>query len=210
MHGKLRKVLNFSHSHILQSQWWTCESRIVTDFLSYLSHTTQLSTKLFVTKLNRVRIWNIINVIEIYWRITYKHNFAKYFLSTHICVHICVDLVIPRNFYKVWFALVGFRILLANSGVVKYQNHLIHLVIGFKHDMPCIVRSEALRGNSYLSVHSAQCASCTDWSSWPHHASDLAMHVTSCINPLYNQVAYTWSACESLVGRDAICQLGKK
>ena len=41
-----------------------------------------------------------------------------------------------------------------------YQNQMIHVIIGFKHDVSCIVRSESLRGHEVR-------ASCTDWSSWP-------------------------------------------
>ena len=37
-----------------------------------------------------------------------------------------------------------------------YQNQIIHVIIGFKHDVSCIVRSKALRGHSDTSVHSAR------------------------------------------------------
>ena len=47
-----------------------------------------------------------------------------------------------------------------------------------------MVRSEALRGHSDTSMHSALRASCIDWSSWPLRASDLTMHNTSCLNPI--------------------------
>ena len=63
---------------------------------------------------------------------------------------------------------------------------MIHVIIGFKHDVSCIVRSEALRGHSDTSMHSALRASCIDWSSWPLRASDLTMHDTSCLNPYYS------------------------
>ena len=53
-------------------------------------------------------------------------------------------------------------------------NVLIHVIIGFKHDVLCIVRSEALRGRLETSVHCyTLLASCTDWSLWPLHASNL-------------------------------------
>ena len=65
---------------------------------------------------------------------------------------------------------------LADFGFVMYQNELIYVIIGFKHGVPCIARSKALRGHSHTS--------CTNWTSWPHRASDLAMHGTSCLNPL--------------------------
>ena len=50
-----------------------------------------------------------------------------------------------------------------NVHMCIYEYH--HL--GFKHDVSCIVRSEALRGHSDTSTHSALRASCIDWSSWP-------------------------------------------
>ena len=37
-----------------------------------------------------------------------------------------------------------------------YQNQINHVIIGFKHDVSCIVRSEALRGHSDTSVHEAR------------------------------------------------------
>ena len=36
-----------------------------------------------------------------------------------------------------------------------YQNEWMHAIIGFKHDVPCIVRSEARRGQSDTSVQDA-------------------------------------------------------
>ena len=77
-------------------------------------------------------------------------------LQNHACI-----------FYYTWFATSRLRTLLANFGFVMYHNHKIHVIIGFKHDGSCIVRSETLRDHSDKSVHSALCASCTDWSSWP-------------------------------------------
>ena len=60
---------------------------------------------------------------------------------------------------------------------------LFHVIIGFKHDVACIVRLEALRGHSDTSVHSALRASCTDYPRGPfvppisqctlHHAQIL-------------------------------------
>ena len=38
-----------------------------------------------------------------------------------------------------------------------YQNQIIHVIIGFKHDVSCIVRSEALRGHSDTSVAAPSC-----------------------------------------------------
>ena len=42
-----------------------------------------------------------------------------------------------------------------------------HAIIGFKHDVTCIVRSEALRGHLDTSVHEALRASCTDYPRGP-------------------------------------------
>ena len=52
MHGNLKKVPKFSHSHIPQSQWWNCGSIAVMNFLKYHNYTTQLFRKLFLTKLS--------------------------------------------------------------------------------------------------------------------------------------------------------------
>ena len=62
---KFEKIPKLSHSHISPSQWWHCGGGIVTDFLSYLGHPTQLPRNVFLTKLSRIRIWNMINFIDI-------------------------------------------------------------------------------------------------------------------------------------------------
>ena len=48
-----------------------------------------------------------------------------------------------------------------------YQNQIIHVIIGFKHDVSCIVRSEARRGHEDQSMHEARSAECIDVSEWP-------------------------------------------
>ena len=58
-------------------------------------------------------------------------------------------------------AMAHFGTSLANSCLIEYQDQLIHVKIGFKHDVPSIVKSEALRAH---------------WSEWPICASDLTMH----------------------------------
>ena len=58
------------------------------DLLRYLNHTLRLFRKLFLTKLKRIRIWNITNYIESYLHIIYKTNFPKHFPSTHFRFHI--------------------------------------------------------------------------------------------------------------------------
>ena len=69
MRRNLKIVPICSHSHISHSQWWDCESGVVTDFFSYLNHIIQSSRKLFLTKLRRVRVWNWINFIYICQRL---------------------------------------------------------------------------------------------------------------------------------------------
>ena len=54
----------------------------------------------------------------------------------------------------------------------------------FKHDVSCIVRSEARRGHEDQSMHEARSAESIDVSEWPLSASDLTMHDTSCLNPI--------------------------
>ena len=95
MHGNLKKVPKLSYSYILQSQWWNFESGIVTEFLSYLIHTTQLSKKLFLKMPSRIRIWNMINFIEIINKtlqsISHLHIFVSIF---------CVDLVTQHSLWR--------------------------------------------------------------------------------------------------------------
>ena len=45
-------------------------------------------------------------------------------------------------------------------------------ILGFKHDVSCIVRSEAFE--------------------WPLSASDLTMHDTSCLNPIITWIIWFW------------------
>ena len=94
-----------------------------------------------------------------------------YFSFTHICVHIVCrfsdtrtfmtpqnrcyarDPKIQKKIYKAWFATSRIITSLANSGSVIYQSHMINVIIEIKHDVPCIVRSQALRGQlGYVSA----------------------------------------------------------
>ena len=54
------------------------------------------------------------------------------------------------------FVATRFRKSPVDFGFIMYQKELIHAVIGFKHNVPCIVSSEALRGHSDTSVHEAR------------------------------------------------------
>ena len=67
-----------------------------------------------------------------------------------------------------------------------YQNQLMHITIGIMYDVPCTGRSKAPRRHSVTSVHWVQRASCTDWSSWPLHASDLTTHARSIMLKYFN------------------------
>ena len=82
------EVPNFSLSHISQSQWWNSESITVMKFLSYHNYTTQLSRKLFVTKLRQNSYFNHHWFHQKYLHIIYKTDYSHYFPLTHICVHI--------------------------------------------------------------------------------------------------------------------------
>ena len=89
-----------------------------------------------------------------------------------------------RPLNLVTHSITHFRTLLANFCFVIYQNHIIHVIIVFKHDVLCIVRSEAWRGQEDQSVHEARSTvECSDITNWPLHAADLTMHGTSCLNP---------------------------
>ena len=50
MHGNLKNVPKFSHSHISQPQWWCIP---VMSFFIHLNHRTQLLKKLFLTKIEQ-------------------------------------------------------------------------------------------------------------------------------------------------------------
>ena len=139
---------------------------------SYKNHRIQLFRKLFLTKSSRICIWININFIENDHRIACKLNSPNQLPFTHICVHIlckfskmgiimtsqrCSYAHDPQNlaeiFYNARFATAGFRTSLANSGFVMDQIQLIHVIIGFKCDVPCIVRSKAQMGHEDQSVH---------------------------------------------------------
>ena len=111
----------------------------------------QLFRKLFLTKLRRIPIWIIINYIN-----NCRHIICKMNL-------FCVDLLIPKSlwlhkgfgmqfthktmhrFSTMQVLHPPFMISLANFSFIIYQNKIIQVIIGFKNDVPCIVRSEALR-----------------------------------------------------------------
>ena len=75
-----------------------------------------------------------------------------------------VQILSPRETHQ-------YRRILRHLAILVTWNHVI---IGLKHPMPCIVRSEARTGSTRIR------ASCTDWSSWPIRASDLIMLGTAC------------------------------
>ena len=60
MHGNLKDIPKFSHSHISRSQWRNCEIIIDTGLLKYLNCTTQSFCKLFLAQLTRN--WNIFDM----------------------------------------------------------------------------------------------------------------------------------------------------
>ena len=87
MHGNLKKVPKFSHSHISQSQWWNCGSITVMNFLSYQNCTTQLFRKLCLTNWARILIWIVIDFIKNYRHILFKTDYQNYVPYKDICVH---------------------------------------------------------------------------------------------------------------------------
>ena len=142
-----------------------------------------------------------------------KINFPKYFPFTHVCIHILcrfsgngIILMSQRHCYardprnnasisfEALFLIARFWTALANFGFVKYYNHLIHVMIGFKHDVPCIGRLEALRATQIRqsTQRYAPCA-LTD-SCGPSVASDLTMQGTLCLNPWWGR-----QSCEIMI-----------
>ena len=60
-----KNIPKFNHSHISPSKWRHCEIIIDIGFLNYLTYTTQLFWKVFLTQLTRFCIWHIINLIKV-------------------------------------------------------------------------------------------------------------------------------------------------
>ena len=200
MHGNLKNVPKCSHSNILQSQWRNCGVNIDTDFLKNFNYSTQLFCKLFLTQLTRISIWIIISFIEYYRHMISKTSLSNYLPFIDTCVYsLCrisdtgIIMTSQRRchardsqshayiFYNAWLVATRFGNSLADFRFAMYQNESIYVIIGFKHDVACIVRLEALRSHSDTSVHEARSAECIEWSSWPLRASDLTMHATSCL-----------------------------
>ena len=61
------------------------------------------------------------------------------------------------------FTTASFGTFLANFGFAIDQNQLIYVIIWFRHDVLCIVRSEARRGHEDCNVHTE----CNDVYEWP-------------------------------------------
>ena len=144
--------------------------------ISYVIKTIQpnYSKIYFLQNWVRILIWIVIDFIKNYRHIIFKTDYQNYVPFKNICVHnLCRFsdtgiIMTPQRrcyardlqnhayiFYNAWFASPRFGISLANFGFVMYQNQIIHVIIGFKHAVSCNVRSEALRGHSDTSVHSA-------------------------------------------------------
>ena len=103
MHGNLKKVPKFSHSHISQSQWWICGRITVINFFSYQNYTTQLFRTLFLENWARILFWFIIDFIKNYRHIIYKTDYSNYLQSKYICVHMLCRF---SNHYDVTKALL--------------------------------------------------------------------------------------------------------
>ena len=150
----------------------------------------------------KILIWINIDFVKIYRHTIYKTDYSNDFSFKHICIYILcrfsdtgIIMTSQRRFYardlqnhaqkihNAWFTTSRCGTSLVNFGFIMNQNQIIHAIIGFKHDVSCISRSEALKGRSDTSMHPALRASCIGWSSWPLRASDLTMHDTSCLNP---------------------------
>ena len=210
IHGNLKNVPKFSHSHISQSQWRNCE--IIPTIRD------KYSARYFVKKSTRILIKNMKNFIENHRHKNLLNDFMKLCNLQIFALIVCVDSVTPvpswRHkvaamymtrktvyiFYNARF--LATRNLRADIGFAIYQNEIIHVIRGFKHDVPCIVRSGELRGTlgdvsaprlvhwrlrvspSCLQSHKCMATRLvTDASECPFRASDLTMHGTWCLNP---------------------------
>ena len=130
---------------------------------------------------------------KVIWKFTYicvyslrRFSDTGIIMTSQRCCHARDSQNQAQIFYNARFATACLGNWLAEFGFVVYENELIHVIIGFKHDIPRVVRSRALRGHSDTSVHSALRISNTDWSSWPLRASDLTMHGTITLKSFNN------------------------
>ena len=137
------------------------------NFASYFKHTTKFFRKL--QNWAHISIWIIINHIDYYQHIFYETNFQKYFPFTHICCHISYRLsdtkIImtsqrhyarnPQNHAYIFIvhglAHPASELWLIIPNLLSIKTKIIHGVIRFKNDVPCLVRSEALRGNCQIT-----------------------------------------------------------
>ena len=169
MHGNLKNILIYLVIHISRNH--NDEIVIIdTGFLNYFKYTTQLFCKLFITQLTRMCIWIFTNFIEKYRHIICKTNLSYYLQFIHYGVcSLCrisdtgIIMVSQRRcdardsqnnaniLYNARFLTTCFVYSLANFGFVLHQNEFIHVIIGFKHDVPYSVGSEALAGYSDMS-----------------------------------------------------------
>ena len=97
---------------------------------------------------------------QFHWKLSVQNlinQLMKYLLFLHIFVYsLCRFsntgfIMTSQNHAR--FIADCFVNYLADFGFVMYHHELIHVLIGFKHDAPCIVRSEARRGHSDTPVH---------------------------------------------------------
>ena len=108
----------------------------------------------FLQNWARILIWINIDFIKIYRRTIYKTDYSNDFQSNNICVHIlcrfsdtgiimtskrrCYARDLQNHayiFHNAWFATSRFGTSLVNFGFRMYQNQIIHVIIGFKHDV---------------------------------------------------------------------------
>ena len=159
----------------------------MTKLRNYPNYTKQILCEIFRKIINQN---SYLKHEEFHWKSSAQKcakRFYEIICNLHIFAFIvCVDLVTPvpswrhkvvamhvtrktvHIFYNAQF--LATRNLRADIGFVMYQNEIIHVIRGFKHEVPCIVRSEELRGHSETSVLRA---SCTDVSECPLRASNL-------------------------------------
>ena len=115
-----------------------------------------------------------LNSNGLHWDLSmhaYKTNISKYFPFAHIYVHILCgfsDIRIIMTTQKRCYArdsqnristmhgsstpISELRLQISVSWCFR-NKYIIHVIIGFRHDLSCNVRSEAVRGPSNTSVH---------------------------------------------------------
>ena len=165
------KIFQNADSHISQSQWRNCENwytfpwlcqtydAIILQAISYTTNQNSYSKynqfhwKLSVHDLqNRLmKLFTIYTYLRL-WFVSIQWHWYHYDVTKALsCTWITKPYI--DFLYNARFITARFGNSQVDFGFVMYQNNKNRVKIGIKHDVPCIVRSKALRSPSDTSVH---------------------------------------------------------